>query len=229
MEIVRGIGIQEIYMEKNERSEKEKAEGMDRIAKTIFAPIYPVLAEFYLNGFGRRDGVCIDLGSGPGHISIAVAKASDMQVYALDLSEDAQTIARSNIRDAGLEGQIIPLTGDVAAIPLPDDSVDLVVSRGSIYFWDDLPSVFSEVARILRPGGTTFIGGGFGNAELRDDVVQKMIARNPEWEKRYLTNTSPETIERFEQALSETTGVEGVEGEVVRDESGVWIVMTKNR
>ncbi|QSZ67567.1 class I SAM-dependent methyltransferase [Methanofollis aquaemaris] len=211
-------------MERDERSEKEKAEGMDRIAKTIFAPIYPVLAEYFLGRFGRRDGVCIDLGSGPGHLAIAVAKASEMQVYGLDVSEVAHALARKNIREAGLEGRITLISGDVGAIPLPDDSVDLAVSRGSIYFWDDLHAAFREVARILRPGGMTFIGGGFGNAELWDDVVQKMIARNPDWETRYTKNMSSETTARFEEALSRT---EGVEGEVVRDESGVWVVMRK--
>lgn len=211
-------------MDKDERSEKEKAEGMDRIAKTIFAPIYPVLAEFFLGRFGRREGVCIDLGSGPGHLAIAVAKASAMQVYSLDISEEAHAIARKNIRDAGLEGRVIPVSGDVGAIPLPDGSVNLVVSRGSIYFWDDLHTAFREVVRILRPGGMTFIGGGFGNAELWDDIVQKMIARNPDWEKRYKKNMSSEMTARFEEALS---GIEGVDGEVVGEESGVWVVMRK--
>ena len=211
-------------MDNEERSEKEKSEGMDRIAKTIFAPLYPVLAEYFLDRFGRRDGVCIDLGSGPGHIAIAVAQASKMQVYSLDRSEEAQKIARKNIKDAGLEGRVIPISGDVAAIPLPDNSVDLAVSRGSIYFWDDLHAAFSEVARILKPGGRTFIGGGFGNAELRDDIVQKMIARKPEWEQWYNKNMSQETIERFKQAL---VGIGGVESEVIRVESGVWVVMKK--
>lgn len=211
-------------MENEERSEKEKAEGMDRIAKTIFAPIYPVLAEYFLSSFGRRDGVCIDLGSGPGHIAIAVALASKMQVYSLDKSAEAQTIARRNIRDTGLEGRVIPILGDVSAIPLPDNSVDLEVSRGSIYFWDDLHAAFSEAARILRPGGMTFIGGGFGNAELRDRTVKTMTARKPGWEKMYKKNMSQETIERFKQAL---VRIDSVEGEVVRVESGVWVVMRK--
>lgn len=197
---------------------------MDRIARTIFAPIYPVLAAYFLDRFGRRDGVCIDLGSGPGHLAIAVAEASEMQVYALDHSEEAQAIARKNIAEAGLAERIVLLSHDVGTIPLPDGSVDLVVSRGSIYFWDDLHTAFSEAARILRPGGMTFIGGGFGNAELWDRIVAAMIARDPDWEKRYEKNMSPETIERFRQAL---VGIDGVEGEVVRDESGVWVVMRK--
>jgi len=199
---------------------------MDRIAKTIFAPIYPVLAEVFLSRFGRREGVCIDLGSGPGHLSLAVAEASEMHVYALDISDEAHEIAHRNIRDAGLEDQITLLSGDAEAIPLPDSSVDLVVSRGSIYFWKDLNAVLREVARILRPGGMTFIGGGFGNAGLNDQIVSEMIARNPEWEERYRRNTSSDTRSRFESAIPE---IDGIGSRVVSDDSGIWIVMTRMR
>jgi len=118
---------------------KQDPEGMDRIAKTLFAPVCPVLAECFLTGFGRRDGTCLDLGSGPGHLAMVVAQASAMKVYALDRSVEAQEIIGKNLRNAGLEGKVIPLAGDVAKIPLPDASVDLVVSRGSVYFRGDLP------------------------------------------------------------------------------------------
>ncbi|TAJ45356.1 class I SAM-dependent methyltransferase [Methanofollis fontis] len=211
-------------MKQDTRSEQEKAEGMDRIARTIFAPIYPVLAEYFFEHFGRRDGVCIDLGSGPGHLAIAVATASEMEVWSLDISASAQAIAENNIQEAGLEGRVRTVPGNVAALPFPDASADLVVSRGSVFFWEDLPAALREAARVLKNGGMAIIGGGFGNAELNGRIVPEMIRRNPDWGEFNRKNISSETMERFREALS---GVEGVEGDVVRDESGLWIVMRK--
>jgi len=211
-------------MKQDTRTEQEKAEGMDRIARTIFAPIYPVLAGMFLERFGRRDGVCVDLGSGPGHLAIAVAAASDMTVWSLDLSAAAQAIAERNIRTAGLEGRVRTILGDVARLPLPDASADLVVSRGSVFFWDDLPAALNEAARILKAGGMAIIGGGFGNAELNERIVREMIRRNPDWEGFNRKNISSETMHRFLKAVSV---VEGVDGDVVRDGSGLWIVMRK--
>lgn len=211
-------------MKQDTRTEQEKAEGMDRIARTIFAPIYPVLAGMFLEQFGRRDGVCVDLGSGPGHLAIAVAAASDMTVWSLDLSAAAQAIAERNIRTAGLEGRVRTILGDVARLPLPDASADLVVSRGSVFFWDDLPAALNEAARILKAGGMAIIGGGFGNAELNERIVREMIRRNPDWEEFNRKNISSETMQRFLKAVSV---VEGVDGDVVRDDSGLWIVMRK--
>ncbi|NMB78003.1 MAG: class I SAM-dependent methyltransferase [Methanomicrobiales archaeon] len=211
-------------MTDNERSENEKSDGMDRIAKTLFAPIYPVLAGYFLDRFGRRDGVCIDLGSGPGSLAIAVAQSSSMMVWALDKSEDAVRKMQENIAGAGLTDRITPLHGDVVQIPLPDTSVDLVVSRGSIFFWEDVHAAFCETARILRPGGMAFIGGGFGSAELRDQIVVKMMERRSDWEPFYRKNMSPETVALLNEELARTNGVHG---EVIRDDSGIWVVMRK--
>ncbi|MDR3555775.1 MAG: methyltransferase domain-containing protein [Syntrophobacteraceae bacterium] len=54
------------------------------------------------------------------------------------------------------------LRGDVAAIELPDYSVNLVVSRGSVFFWEDCRGAFKELYRVLAPGGVGYIGGGLG-------------------------------------------------------------------
>jgi SAM-dependent methyltransferase len=216
--------LKEISMTDNERSDKGKSDGMDRIAKTLFAPIYPVLAGYFLDRFGRQDGVCIDIGSGPGSLAIAMAQASAMKVYALDISEDAIKKMQENIENAGLIDRITPVNGDVAAIPLPDSSVDLAVSRGSVFFWEDVHAAFCETARILRPGGMAFIGGGFGSAELRDRIVPKMRERGSDWENFYRKNMSPETVASLREELART---DGVHGDVIRDDSGVWVVMRK--
>ena len=204
--------------------DKKGAGNMDEIAKTVFAPIYPIIAENIIRRFGITSGTCVDLGSGPASLSIAVAQQSDLSVIALDYSDDMHEAAMRNINEAGLSERIRLLCGDVHAIPLDDDSADLIVSRGSIFFWDDVHTAFREIYRILKPGGKTYIGGGFGNAVLRDEISATMIKRNPDWKAFNKNNISPENLERFRAMLNEI-GVP--EYEMVLGDEGFWIVISK--
>ena len=79
--------------------DRKDAEQMNEIAQTIFAPIYPVIARQALNATGISRGLCLDIGSGPAMLAIAVAhKAPEMQVIAVDFSDDSLMIARENIK-----------------------------------------------------------------------------------------------------------------------------------
>ena len=206
------------------KHDKKGARGMDEIAKTVFAPIYPVIAENIIQRFGITSGTCVDLGSGPASLSIAIARRSDLFVIALDYSDDMQEAAMRNITEAGLSERISLLCGDVQAMPLDDDSADLIISRGSMFFWDDVHTAFREVYRILKPGGKTYIGGGFGNAELRDEISAGMIKKNPDWKEFNKKNISLGNVERFRAMLDEI-GVP--EYEIILGDEGFWIVISK--
>ena len=211
---------------KKDRSGNKKARGMNSVAKNIFAPVYPMIAKQVIQRFGITTGTCIDLGSGPASLSIAMANASDLQVIALDLSDDMQEVAAKNISDAGLTNRIRLMCGDVHTIPLPDDTAELIVSRGSMFFWDDIHTAFREIYRILKPGGRTYIGGGFGNQQLRNEIAAKMIAQNPDWEQMNKNNISPENQERFATMLNEI-GVPDYE--IIFGDEGFWIVLKKEQ
>ncbi|MBT8506908.1 methyltransferase [Methanomicrobiaceae archaeon CYW5] len=204
---------------------KKGAGNMDEIAKTIFAPIYPVIARNIVDRFGIVSGVCVDIGSGPASLAIAIAGLTDLAVIALDYSDEMHEAARRNIADAGLADRIELLCGDVHAIPLPDDSADLIISRGSMFFWDDIHTAFREIYRILKPGGKTCIGGGFGNAELFASVSAAMIKKFPEWEEKNKRHMSPENVARYRTMLEEI-GVPHYE--IIVGDGGFWIVISKS-
>jgi len=99
-------------------------------------------------------GAATDLGCGPGYLAIELAQsAPGLHVTGVDVSDAMLAQAITNARLAGVAHQTDFRTADAAALPLPDASLDLVVSTLSLHHWDDAVPIFDEIARVLRPGG----------------------------------------------------------------------------
>ena len=111
-----------------------------------------------------EEGLWVDLGCGSGGLGFALAGVSQSTILLIDSNADALSEAVQKARVSGLAGRVIPIVGHAEGSPLPDASVDLVVSRGSIFFWSDPPKGLREVYRILRPGARALVGGGFGTS-----------------------------------------------------------------
>ena len=74
------------------------------------------------------------------------------KAYGLDMTEEMLDLARANARAAGADN-VEFLRGQIEAIPLPDGSVDVIISNCVINLSTDRPAVFAESFRVLRPGG----------------------------------------------------------------------------
>ncbi len=96
----------------------------------------------------------LDLGSGAGlDCFIAAEKVGPQgKVYGLDMTPEMIAQARKNAREGGFTN-VEFLQGEMESIPLPDASVDWVISNCVVNLSPDKPSVFKEIARVLRPGG----------------------------------------------------------------------------
>ncbi len=137
----------------------------EQISREVFAPIYPVIAQQIIDRCGIKQGICIDIGSGPGSLGMAISTLLNGQVYALDICREMTLLA---IKD------IPAIQADVHRLPFKDEIADLIISRGSVYFWEDVAEAFKQIERVLKPGGCAYIGGGFGTKELRDSIMKKM-------------------------------------------------------
>lgn len=196
------------------------ANKFDTIARGPFAPVYPLLASQILARSGITSGVCLDLGSGGGYLGLALALSSRLQVCLLDESEDMKVIAERNIEELQLASRVVALCGDVHCLPLKDSSVNLVVSRGSIYFWNDLAQVLREIWRVLAPGGQVCIGGGFGSKELREEIIRKMREKEPDWQPKCRGFGDDHFYDAIKVAAIPGAGL-------LKDESGTWVVCSK--
>ncbi|MFG3499105.1 methyltransferase domain-containing protein [Streptomyces sp. NPDC047928] len=104
---------------------------------------------------GIRPGeTVLDIGCGGGIDTILAARRTGPggRVLALDFLPEMLHRTREAAADAGLTN-IEPLQGEMEAIPLPDDSVDVIVSNGVINLSARKSRVMAECARVLRPGG----------------------------------------------------------------------------
>jgi ubiquinone/menaquinone biosynthesis C-methylase UbiE len=113
-----------------------------------------------------RVGQAVDLGCGPGYLVARLARmAPGMQVTGIDLSDEMLAEAERYAQRSSLEDRIAFKKGDVARIPFPDHSLDLVVSTLSLHHWRDPGGVLDEIARVLRrpepaegkPGGSFLV------------------------------------------------------------------------
>lgn len=134
------------------------------------AVAYDTLSRLLLGSFVRGiaadiaavapDGArVLEVGCGPGRLSIRLARQHRLEVTGLDLDPAMIARARANADRAGNGDQrrLSLLVGDVAALAFPDASFDLVVSTLSLHHWADPTAGLAEIGRVLRPGGRALV------------------------------------------------------------------------
>ncbi|MCM2580231.1 methyltransferase domain-containing protein [Streptomyces meridianus] len=102
----------------------------------------------------REGETVLDLGSGGGLDVILSSRrvGPDGRVYGLDFLEEMLALAARNVADAEADNVVL-LKGTIEAIPLPADTVDVIISNCVINLSLNKPAVFAEMARVLAPGG----------------------------------------------------------------------------
>ncbi len=96
----------------------------------------------------------LDLGSGGGiDVILSAKRVGEIGLaYGLDMTDEMLALARKNAQEAGIRNAIF-LKGVIEQIPLPADSIDVVISNCVVNLSTDKPAVLTEIARVLRPGG----------------------------------------------------------------------------
>jgi len=196
----------------------------DKVARELFAPIYPIIAAQIIQKTKITEGACVDLGCGGGYLGLSLARITNLTVHLFDLLPEMQEIAEKNIEEYNLAGRVTAVLGDVHALPFGDQSIDLAISRGSLFFWKDQVKAFREIYRVLAPGGRTFIGGGFGTPELKAQITARMKQKERNWEDTLKERIGKTSKERFCTVLAQA-GV--ADFSIDCSDAGIWIVMRR--
>lgn len=134
-----------------------------QVPAKVLSPHYGVIAQEVLLGKGD---VLVDLGTGPGILPILIAKRFPAsRIIGIDLSERMIEIANKKGRGVGnAEFRVM----DAGALQFGDNSLDMVISTGSLHHWKDPVKVLNEVCRCLKPGAEAWVYDGYGDATDAD-------------------------------------------------------------
>jgi arsenite methyltransferase len=146
----------------------------------------------------------LDLGSGAGADVLISARrvGPSGKAIGLDMTDEMLSLARANAAQAGV-ANVEFVKGYIESLPLPDGSVDVVISNCVINLSADKPAVLREAARVLRPGGRFAVSDVIAD----DDMDEATRADMAQW-----TGCIAGALTRsgFERALADA-GLEGVE------------------
>ncbi|MDD3853888.1 MAG: arsenite methyltransferase [Syntrophomonadaceae bacterium] len=144
---------------------------IDMIATSFGCGNPTALAELY------PGEVVLDLGSGAGLDVLLSAKrvAPDGKAYGLDMTDEMLAVARTNQEKAGITNAEF-LKGHIEEIPLPDNTVDVIISNCVINLSGNKDKVLHEAFRVLKPGGRFAVSDIVLRKSLPDKVQQDIMA-----------------------------------------------------
>lgn len=203
-------------MSMNKNKNSSSNEDFASISKDIFQPIYKELARALVGEINPKD-ICLDIGTGAGQIPFYLQKFTKkkIQIIALDNSDRIQELR--NLSDSVLPENLIAVKADAHSLPLKNRTIDFVMSRGSLHFWDKPSIVFDEIDRILKKEGKIMIGGTLGLTERTRKKVLKAMSKD------MIKNKPSVNRQKIERAL-QTSQLKN--WEIKEGRQGFWI--TKN-
>lgn len=132
-------------------------ESYDRHAGRVFSSMYRRVAED-VAAAAPAGAVVLDAGCGTGRLAVEIAaRRPDLRVHGIDLERGMVHVATRRAEREGVADRVEFTVADLAELPLPNDSVDLIVSTASLHHWTDVGAAIASLGRVVRPDGRMWI------------------------------------------------------------------------
>jgi ubiquinone/menaquinone biosynthesis C-methylase UbiE len=192
----------------------------ENIANNIIKKIYPYLITDLKNFYNQSldNKIIVELGTGPGHILEELLKEKFKYIYGIDIS--LEMLLRAKIRNNNNK-RLQLINANVENIPLKEKSIDLIISRGSVFFWKNLDKAFREIYRVLKKDGFLLIGGGYG-ISTPDNIVEEIINN---FKKNISKNDKPKLD--IDKTIKIMESIGGKTEVIAKPKHGFWITWKK--
>lgn len=212
----------------------QEERGTESQPPSVLAPVYGPLAEKIVCKFGlsTKEGIGIDLGSGAGDLIIELCRRTErIHWINADINSTVFPDFIKMAKQAGFAKRVSAIRADAVELPFRDRYADIIVSRGSFQFWGDLQKAFSEIYRVLKPGGVAYIGRGFSDnlpAEIAEEV--RRLQRKRGFEPVYDVAATAMQLQNAVESLA----IQSYEIQIPRTQSdeyinyGLWLEFRKS-
>lgn len=187
----------------------------------LWEPVYPYLAKHISEANGRKDGVVLEIGPFCGVIYSLMSQGIGSQFMIGSFPPEMTFFFSDQIRKKGLAEKMSIVETDQSLTGIHENSVDLVIFRGALFF----PSIFRvdyrSVKKVLMPGGVAMIGGGFGKF-TPGEVILPIAERSKD------LNLKIGKIEVTAEQIKDDIKASGVtiDCEIIH-EGGLWVILHK--
>ena len=187
----------------------------------LWEPVYPYLSEQVLDLYGRDGGRVLDVGPFAGTIFDLKERLAGGAFFIAGFPSGMAPYFSARARARNMEGMVDIIESSPLLSCVRDNSIDIVIFRGALFF----PSLFrtdlQAVYRVLRPGGVGFVGGGFGKY-TPPTVIEAIGDRSRELNfKIGKVVITPDTVRQ------DVKGQEVEKHMEIITEGGLWVVIRK--
>jgi hypothetical protein len=188
---------------------------------TLWEPVYPYLANHIQEIYGRKGGVILEIGPFCGVILTLMAQGVGSKFIIGAFPKGIELFFHNYVKKKGLTGEISVAETDQSLTGIQDNSIDLVVFRGALFF----PSLFrvdyGAIYRVIKNGGIAIIGGGFGKF-TPPEIIRPIAERSKELNLKI--GKIEATAEQVKEDI-ETSGA--LVGYRIVHEGGLWVILNK--
>ena len=187
----------------------------------LWEPVQPYLARQIEELYGRRDGQILEIGPFSGLIFTLAQKMIGRSFLIAAFPQAAVRSCQQEAQRLGLKDRVGIIESNSSLVGIADDSVDLTIFRGALFFPSLFQVDFSALYKILRRGGIALLGGGFGKFTPAS-TIEKIRRRSRD------LNLAIGKTEIDEDQFRQDLRTRNLKGEFeFLSEGGLWVLMRK--